>query len=204
MKEYTTVANSEVVIENVIEKSRFIASVIHVDTVQQAVDYVNTKRKKYYDATHNVYAYVVDGAVKYNDDGEPQGTAGLPVYECVKNNNLDYVCVVVTRYFGGIKLGAGGLVRAYSGACADALHSANKVVMRNCCRAEVSVDYTYLKLLRKALQGNAKELDVIYGDKVVLNLLFLAKNIDTICSIVSENTLGKGIFEVKEELLADY
>lgn len=204
MKEYVTVDKTECVTETVIDKSRFIASVIHVDSVEQAVEYVNSKRKKYYDATHNVYAYVVGGAVKYSDDGEPQGTAGLPVYECIKNNSLDYLCVVVTRYFGGIKLGAGGLVRAYSGSCADVLHTVKHVAMRNCTVAEVTVEYSLLAIVRKALQGSAKEIGVTYGDKVTLQFLFLTDLSTTIADIVVQNTLGKGIFEVKNQLLCEY
>ena len=204
MKEYVTVANQECVTETVIEKSRFIASVIHVESVEQAVEYVNSKRKKYYDATHNVYAYVVGGAVKFSDDGEPQGTAGLPVYECIKNNNLDYLCVVVTRYFGGVKLGAGGLVRAYSGSCADVLHATKHVVMRNCIVANVTVEYNLLSIVRRALQGYAKEIGVTYDDKVTLQFLFLADLSTTIADIVTQNTLGKGIFEEKSQILCEY
>ena len=167
MKEYTTISSNEVTIENVIEKSRFIASAIRVDTAEQAAAFVESKRKKHYDATHNCYAYIVGDKAKFSDDNEPQGTAGMPIYECIKNNSLDYVCVVVTRYFGGVKLGAGGLVRAYSGACADVLRSADKVSMRLCRRAEVTVEYSLLKVLRKAMQDVAIEQNVDFTDKEI-------------------------------------
>ncbi|MDE7454743.1 MAG: YigZ family protein, partial [Clostridia bacterium] len=155
MKEFTTISSAEITHENVIEKSRFIASAIHVDTVEQAVEFVEQKRKRYYDATHNCYAYIVGDKAKFSDDGEPQGTAGMPMYDCIKANNLDCVCVVVTRYFGGVKLGAGGLVRAYSGAVADVLKVANKVQMRLCKTADVTIDYSLLKTVRRAMQGVA-------------------------------------------------
>ena len=80
MKEYTTISSNEVTIENVIEKSRFIASAIRVDTAEQAAEFVESKRKKYYDATHNCYAYIVGDKAKFSDDNEPQGTAGMPIY----------------------------------------------------------------------------------------------------------------------------
>lgn len=204
MKEYTTIASNEVTIENVIEKSRFIASAIHVDTVEQAVEFVESKRKRYYDATHNCYAYIVGDKAKFSDDNEPQGTAGLPMYECVKANNLDYVCVVVTRYFGGVKLGAGGLVRAYSGAVADVLRKATKVQMRLCRRAEVAIDYSLLKAVRRAMQGVAIEQNVDFADKVTLHYLILTESSSTICDIVSQNTLGKGQITVSDEFLSAY
>ena len=204
MKEYTTISSNEVTIENVIEKSRFIASAIRVDTAEQAAEFVESKRKKYYDATHNCYAYIVGDKAKFSDDNEPQGTAGMPIYECIKNNSLDYVCVVVIRYFGGVKLGAGGLVRAYSGACADVLRSADKVSMRLCRRAEVTVEYSLLKVLRKAMQDVAIEQNVDFTDKVTLHYLFLTELSTTITDIISQNTLGKGQITVSDEFLSAY
>ena len=204
MKEYITIASDEVTIENVIEKSRFIASAVHVDTVEQAVEFVEQKRKRYYDATHNCYADIVGNKAKFSDDNEPQGTAGLPMYECIKNNNLDFVCVVVTRYFGGVKLGAGGLVRAYSGAVADVLKRAERVTMRLCRTAEVTIDYSLLKTLRRALQGVAIEQNVDFADKVTLHYLFLSESCNTICNIVSQNTLGQGILKLNGQVLCPY
>ncbi|MBQ8505085.1 MAG: YigZ family protein [Clostridia bacterium] len=201
MKEYRTIAQGEVVVTKVIEKSKFIAAALHVDTVEQAVEFVNAKKKKYFDATHNCYAYIVGDKVKFSDDGEPQGTAGMPILDCIKNNNLDFVCVVVTRYFGGIKLGAGGLVRAYSGSCADALHACQVVTMLPCERIQVVVDYSMLKVLRKALLGIALETDVVYSDVVTLQYLFPATLSTTITNIVTENTLGKGVLTTIEQLL---
>ena len=201
MKEYRTIAQGEVVVTKVIEKSKFIAAALHVDTVEQAVEFVNAKKKKYFDATHNCYAYIVGDKVKFSDDGEPQGTAGMPILDCIKNNNLDFVCVVVTRYFGGIKLGAGGLVRAYSGSCADALHACQVVTMLPCERIQVVVDYSMLKVLRKALLGIALETDVIYSDVVTLQYLFPTTLSTTITNIVTENTLGKGVLTTIEQLL---
>ena len=204
MKEYTTIAHTETVAEIVIEKSRFIAAAIHVDSVEEAVEFVNGKRKEYFDATHNCYAYAVGDRVKFSDDGEPQGTAGLPIYECIKNNGLDCLCVVVTRYFGGIKLGAGGLVRAYSGSCAEVLRKCEKLVMTDCTRAEVVIEYSLLKPLRKALAPHAVEESVEYGDKVTLVYLFPTVSASTILDIVSQTTLGKAVFMIKERTLSSF
>ena len=203
MKEYTTIQGDNTV-EIVIEKSRFIATAIHVDSVEEAQEFVASKRKKYFDATHNCYGYIIGDKAKFSDDGEPQGTAGMPIYECIKNSKIDHVCVVVTRYFGGIKLGAGGLVRVYSGSCAEALKTATKVHMTDCTIAEVVVDYSLLKGLRKVLAGKVIEKDVVWEDKVRLVLLFPTVSFDTISHIVTENTLGKCILTQKEQLLCHY
>ena len=203
MKEYTTIQGDNTV-EIVIEKSRFIATAINVDSVEQAQEFIASKRKKYFDATHNCYGYIIGDKAKFSDDGEPQGTAGMPIYECIKNSKIDHVCVVVTRYFGGIKLGAGGLVRAYSGSCAEALKTATKVHMTDCTIAEVVVDYSLLKGLRKVLLGKVVEKDVVWEDKVRLVLLFPTVSFDTISHIVTENTLGKCVLTQKEQLLCHY
>ena len=203
MKEYTTIQGDNTV-EIVIEKSRFIATAIHVDSVEEAQEFIASKRKKYFDATHNCYGYLIGDKAKFSDDGEPQGTAGMPIYECIKNSKIDHVCVVVTRYFGGIKLGAGGLVRAYSGSCAEALKTATKVYMTDCTIAEVVVDYSLLKGLRKVLFGKVIEKDVAWEDKVRLVLLFPTVSFDTISHIVTENTLGKCVLTQKEQLLCHY
>ncbi len=204
MKEFVTIAGDEYTHENVIEKSRFIASAIRADTAEQAMEFVEQKRKSYYDATHNCYAYIVGDKAKFSDDGEPQGTAGMPMYECIKANNLDCVCVVVTRYFGGVKLGAGGLVRAYGGAAADVLRKCARVTMRLCRNAEVTVEYSMLKILRKAMSGVAVERNAVYADKVTLHYLILSELSHTICDIVSQSTLGKGQIKIFDEFLSAY
>ncbi len=204
MKEYVTIDSAEQVAEIVIEKSRFIASAVHVDSAEKALEFVNAKRKKYFDATHNCFAYLAGDKAKFSDDGEPQGTAGLPIFECIKNNGLDFVCVVITRYFGGVKLGAGGLVRAYSGSCADVLKKCKRLQMTDCIRAEVVVEYSLLKGLRLALAPYAVEENVEYSDKVTLLLLFPTESSNTISNIVSQNTFGKGQFSVVERLLCHF
>lgn len=108
-------------------KSLFIGHAIPIKSADEALEFIKKKKREYADATHNVFAYILEGGriAKYSDDGEPQGTAGMPVLDTIKKSNVDGVCVVVTRYFGGILLGAGGLVRAYAHAAKLALESAN-------------------------------------------------------------------------------
>lgn len=201
MKEYVTLSDTPTVAEIVIEKSRFIAAAVRVDSAEEAQRFVEERRKKFSDATHNCYAYAVGDKAKFSDDGEPQGTAGLPIYECIKQNGLDRVCVVVTRYFGGVKLGAGGLVRAYGGICAEALRNAPRLKMTDCTRAQIVTEYSFLKQLRNALQPYAVEEAAMFDYKVTLLYLFPTVLSNTIADIVSGNTLGKGVFEVKERLL---
>ncbi len=125
MKLYTIVRDFQQ--EIVIEKSRFICTLKKVATEEEAQDFIKETKKKYWDATHNCSAYIVGEsgwAQRSNDDGEPSGTAGLPMLEVLRKNNLHNVAAVVTRYFGGIKLGAGGLVRAYTNSVAAAIEEA--------------------------------------------------------------------------------
>lgn len=122
MKLYTIVRDYQH--EIIIEKSRFICTLKKVSTEEEAQDFIKETRKKYWDATHNCSAYIVGentAAQRSNDDGEPSGTAGLPMLEVLRKNNLHNVAAVVTRYFGGVKLGAGGLIRAYTNSVAEAV-----------------------------------------------------------------------------------
>lgn len=203
IKEYTTIGGFAEV-ETVIERSRFISAATHVDSAEQALEFVAQRKKQFFDATHTCYAFIAGDKAKFSDDGEPQGTAGMPIYECIKSSGLDHVCVAVTRYFGGIKLGAGGLVRAYSGGAASVLSQCAKVRMSDCTVAEVTADYTFLKPLRNALMAHAAEIDVVYDTQVRIVLLFLSKSSNTISDIVSQITCGKGIFAVKERLTAEF
>lgn len=128
----------------IIEKSRFITTSRHVEGEDEAKAFVAAISKKYSDATHNCYAYICDkngNFLRFSDDGEPQGTAGMPMLEVLKAKNLVQTAVVVTRYFGGIKLGAGGLIRAYSGCVAENLDAAQRVLYELCAQSAYTVDY---------------------------------------------------------------
>ena len=127
------------------KKSRFIGYISPVKTEEEAVEFVNSIKKKHSDARHNVYAYVLreNNKQRYSDDGEPQGTGGLPVLDVLTKKGLVDVCVVVTRYFGGIMLGAGGLVRAYSHGAKIALDAGGIITMSLCKIVRVVTDYNF-------------------------------------------------------------
>lgn len=160
--------------EIVIQKSRFIAYIDRVTTEEDAQHFIEKIKKKHWDATHNCSAYMIgehDQIQKANDDGEPSGTAGVPMLEVLKKKNLKDTVVVVTRYFGGIKLGAGGLIRAYSKATSEGI-SATGVVERRLMRImTTTIDYTWLGKLENELRNSkdyiVKEME--YVDNVVIH-----------------------------------
>ncbi|MBE5748145.1 MAG: YigZ family protein [Clostridiales bacterium] len=144
MKDFLTIKDKIFRHEFVVEKSRFISFACQVSTVGQAIFFIESISKQHYDATHNCYAYLTDDGQKFSDDGEPQGTAGMPILNAIKGKQLHNVAVVVTRYFGGIKLGAGGLVRAYGKAASNVLEEAEKVQFLQCDLFKVKCDYSYV------------------------------------------------------------
>lgn len=158
MEAYRTVA-APASGEFVERRSRFIGAISPVQSEEQAADFIAEVRTRHWDAAHNCYAYILqDGQVRrYSDDGEPQGTAGVPILEVLQREELSDVCVVVTRYFGGVLLGAGGLVRAYSHGAKIAVDSAAVVVMSPCVRLEIGLDYSqYGKLTHLLPRYGAK------------------------------------------------
>lgn len=133
--------------EFVIHKSRFIGHGVPAQTEEEALQFLQEMRKRYQDASHNCYAYIIGenkGIMRYSDDGEPSGTAGLPIIEVMKAREVTNCCVVVTRYFGGVLLGAGGLVRAYAQGAAQALEAAGVGEMHPTARYLMDVDYALL------------------------------------------------------------
>lgn len=162
--------NGECVTEKVIEKSRFITTSRHVEGEEQAKAFIAEISAKYRDATHNCYAYVCDelgNFLRFSDDGEPQGTAGMPILEVLRSKKLMQTAVVVTRYFGGIKLGAGGLVRAYSGSAAENLEAAQKVRYELCTESVYTVDYPSADgASRFFAERRADVLNTDYSDEV--------------------------------------
>ena len=151
MKEYNTIEKQETS-ELVEKKSKFIANIFYVSTTQEAEEKLEQIRKKYYDARHNCYAYRVieDGNIidRSSDDGEPSGTAGAPMLNILKKENLCNVLVIVTRYFGGILLGTGGLVRSYSEATNKAILENNLLEMEMGYEMEVTLDYKNYEIFK--------------------------------------------------------
>ncbi|MFP5112600.1 YigZ family protein [Bacillaceae bacterium C204] len=143
--------------EIIIQKSRFIAHVKRTETELEAQEFIQTLKKKYWDATHNCSAYLIgehDQIQKANDDGEPSGTAGVPILEVLKKRKLKDTVVVVTRYFGGIKLGAGGLIRAYGKATSEGLDAVGIVERKLMQVFHVKIEYTWLGKIENELRSS--------------------------------------------------
>ncbi|MBQ7097891.1 MAG: YigZ family protein [Clostridia bacterium] len=174
MKEsYRTVKH--IASDEIVEKrSRFIADVKPVETEEEAVAFLEEIKKKYWDAKHHVYAYVLEenNIQRYSDDGEPAGTAGVPVLEMIKKEELSNLIVVVTRYFGGILLGTGGLVHAYSKSAKAGVEAAEPVTMTLCCEVTVECDYSLLgKIQSEALGKGYTVSNTDYAENVKISVL---------------------------------
>ena len=201
MTEYRTVAQ-EAADEFVVKKSRFIGYAKPVTTQQEAIDFIAQIKSKHWDATHNVYAYCLrEGQLsRYSDDGEPQGTAGVPALDVLKKEGVTDCVVVCTRYFGGIMLGAGGLVRAYSHTAKIALEAAGVVTMSLCTVAEVVCDYTfYGKLTPLLAQHGAAVEDTAFEDVVRLTFRIRADRYPGLDADVIDRSNGRVRCAVLEE-----
>lgn len=182
------------------KKSEFIGHIAPVSTADEAVAFINRIKAENRKARHNVYAYVLrEGNVsRYSDDGEPQGTGGVPVLDVINKSGLTDVCVVVTRYFGGILLGASGLTRAYSQGCSMAVNAARKMKMCECSRISFSCDYTLYGKVNYALP----EYGVImekedFADSVALAFLVKSELADKLKKQLTDISCGK--LELSEE-----
>ena len=160
--EYTTV----------VKRSEFIGYCAHVTDKKAAEEFILKIKSKHYDAKHNVYAYILrDGTLKYSDDGEPQGTAGMPVLSVIQKEKVVDIVVVVTRYFGGILLGGGGLVRAYSDAASGAINASPLLTMIHCTEFKTTVDYSkYGTLNRYCDTHQIKIIDTTFEDNVTVTM----------------------------------
>ncbi|MDD3999730.1 MAG: YigZ family protein [Bacilli bacterium] len=178
--------------EQIINKSRFIAYLFPIDTVEKANELLKEIRKKHYDANHNCYSYIIGTdhlAVKSSDDGEPSQTAGVVIYEVLRKNQLTNVLAIVTRYFGGIKLGAGGLIRAYGSSVSEALKIADLGEIVRMLAIEIIVDYPYLDLVQIQLE-NYQFLKREFTDKVCLIIYIPETEYEELKVILSEITKG--------------
>lgn len=175
------------------KRSRFIASVSPVEDDDGARAFVAEIRKKYPDARHNVYAYLtLDGMTRYSDDGEPKGTAGLPVLGVIQKQELYGVAVVVTRYFGGVLLGAAGLLRAYTKAAADGIEAAGVVTVEPYDRVDVNVSFSDAERVRYELSKHGlPEYDTEYLDSVTFRLAVPQEKTERLISRLTELTAGK-------------
>ncbi|HAP20072.1 YigZ family protein [Frisingicoccus caecimuris] len=189
--------------EIVEKKSRFIATVCPVNSEQDAVQFIEQMKKKYWDARHNCHAFVIgerNEVSRCSDDGEPSGTAGKPMLDVLLGSGLHNVCVVVTRYFGGTLLGTGGLVRAYSQAVQEGL--ANSVIVEKImsCRMKIYTDYNGIGKIQYILgKSRAITVSTDYTERVVVEILIEKGLFDGLCKEIVEATSGKAEFEKLEE-----
>lgn len=206
MTNYKTVADGEIFsAEYEVKKSVFIAHVKHVESEESAREFVQQVRKKYFDATHNCSAWILGeggNLQKSNDDGEPGGTAGNPILETIKKNDLTNTAVVVTRYFGGIKLGAGGLIRAYSHTASLGLSAAKIICMTPFQRIALTLEYNFLAQVENFLRKkNIAVESSDYTDVVTLNILILPAQVDDFITELTDLTAANFLHELKEEIL---
>ncbi len=181
------------------KRSRFIAAVKPVRTEDEATAFIEELRKKYWDARHNVFAYIIEenGIMRYSDDGEPAGTAGLPVLDCIKKEGLSNIAVVVTRYFGGILLGTGGLVHAYSKAAKEGIAAALPVDMALCTEVSLFCDYTLLgKIQNELCRGNVLTGDTVYTDSVKVCAFVPVSDTENFVKNMTDKTNGQVRIEI--------
>lgn len=190
--------------EYIVEKSVFIGHAKPVTSEEEARAFIDEMKAKYKDATHNVWAYTIGQSMniqRYSDDGEPQGTAGIPTLELIKKEDLRDVVVVVTRYFGGVKLGAGGLVRAYTKGAKIGLEAAKIVEKKLFRRISIACDYTLLGKLQNELAGNEYQLeDILYTDNVTIVVNCEFDRIDDLKNLTTEISSGQADIIDGEEM----
>lgn len=194
-EKYTTV-KSESHVEFEEKRSLFIGHALHVSSEEEAAEFVKKMKKQYSDATHNVWAYHLKGGIvaRYSDDGEPQGTAGMPVLEAIRKSGATDVCVVVTRYFGGILLGAGGLVRAYSHSAVIAIEGAEVVTYEPYCEYELVCGYSEYQKYSNILSVERVIVDSTdFGAEVTVRFAVKRTLSDALLARISEAGYGKDV-----------
>ena len=193
MKLYSTLCK-EAEAEQTVERSRFIAHVRPVSSREEADAFIGEIKKKYKDATHNVPAMVIGDKMQIqwaSDDGEPQGTSGAPIVRLLTAEGITDTAVVVTRYFGGVKLGTGGLVRAYTSSAKLGLEAAGTCSVEQRLCLSVGLDYSHLARLRKLAGDDFEILDLSYGEKIQAELSCQPENRVRLESLLADLTAGR-------------
>lgn len=194
MEDTIITIKAEHIIENVINKSRFIAHIKPVESEEDAKAFINQVSTKHREATHNCSAYTIGDQMniqKANDNGEPSGTAGVPMLDILKKLEIHNACVVVTRYFGGIKLGGGGLIRAYSGAVRDVIYDIGRVELKPAIPTTVTINYDLTGKFEYELESTSYLLrDQSYTDKVSYQIDVVASDYDEFIAFLNRTTSG--------------
>ncbi len=198
---YKTILNASLA-EYEEKKSRFLASVKPVSSEDEAQSFIEGLKTKYWDATHNVYAYFIGGDTvlqRFSDDGEPSGTAGLPVLEVIKRMELQDVAVVVTRYFGGTLLGAAGLVRAYGKSAALGIESAEVVTKKLCTLVNVILEYTLFGKVQSFIINNGYHIKgIVYGQDVEMLVYVPSGSLDDFNASIKDVTNDRALIDVQD------
>ncbi|MCF6466481.1 YigZ family protein [Clostridium sp. Cult2] len=189
--------------EIIINKSRFIGYAMPIESEEEALDLIENIKTKHRDATHNVYAYVLgedNNIQRFSDDGEPSGTAGIPALEVIKKEDLRNVVVVITRYFGGIKLGTGGLIRAYTKGAKIGLESGIIIHKVLHTKLKVRIDYTIYGVIENYLMTKGYLVDgIVYDDAVNIYVLIKFSEVDFFIKTITDLTSGNAIIEYEDE-----
>lgn len=201
---FRTVYQEASIVDHV-KKSRFIGYVKPVSSVEEAQIFIETIKKKHWDASHNVPCYVIGDRMqiqKFSDDGEPSGTAGLPILNILKNENITNVVVVITRYFGGVKLGTGGLVRAYGHTAKLALEEGRLIEMLDFTSVYVEMNYTLHGRFQNFLMQNPDFLieGTDYTDHVLTKLFVRSEELEAFQHKVIDMTNDQCKIKIKDEL----
>lgn len=204
--EYRTVAHAGVH-ETEVNRSRFLCALAPAATEREAQDFIASVRKEHTDATHNCFAYVIgaDAAIqKASDDGEPGGTAGVPMLQMLLRREMRYAVAVVTRYYGGVKLGAGGLIRAYGGAVGEALDVLGTITRRRFRLATVTVDHQRAGKVQNDLRSTGREVrDVRYAEAVTIEIGLPDADVEAFRGWLADATAGTAGFELGGEAYGD-
>ena len=192
MEEYL-VPSGEGIDEHTEKRSRFIGHIWRTDTEEEALAAIKATRESMWDARHHVYAYIIRGwAMRYSDDGEPQGTGGMPVLDVLRRQELQNVCCVVTRYFGGILLGTGGLVRAYSKAASIAVDAAGVSIMRQWQRLEIPCPYPLFERVKLEVEAHEGQIAATeYGAQVDMTVRIPMGRADAFAVRLTDLSSGK-------------
>lgn len=190
--------------EIVIKKSRFIGYVMPVQNEEEAIQFIEDIKKKHWNATHNCSAYMIgerDEIQKQSDDGEPSGTAGKPILEVIKNQGLKNVAIVVTRYFGGIMLGAGGLIRAYTDGAVAAIEAGEAITKVLHREVFVELDYTWLGKVENELRNRQVRMgETTFTDKVKLTCLPIDREAERFMEFMTDLTQGQSVITEGQQL----
>ncbi|MEG0457716.1 MAG: YigZ family protein [Oscillospiraceae bacterium] len=187
------------------KKSKFIGYISPCQSVEQANSFITEISKKHYDATHNCFAYLLrdGGILKCSDNGEPQGTAGVPILEVIKKEELTNVCIVVTRYYGGILLGAGGLIRAYSKGASIACKAADIKQISMCKVFLITFDYSLYGKIQYILPNYLHKLiSSDFSSEITLEILIYKKDFEKINNELTELSNGQIKLQEKDELFS--